>query len=245
MQTAPDPTKSSKPKREAMPIYLRILGGVMAVFWTFLLVVMIGYFMDSSPHPTSTQAVGIFFLIALPIVIFASLFLVFGVIDSDKLSQENLVNAQARAEKEPEKAKPAWDIAKATLEAYFNRNLAQIRSIYTLSVIVMIVGFTFILGSIWLAIQNISNIAPAVVAAAAGVITEFIGATFLFVYRSTLQQATNYLNTLQQINTVGMAMQILDSLSEQQDEASKEKLVDAKITIAKLLLSNSRSNDKI
>lgn len=157
---------------------------------------------------------------------------------------DQLVSAQARAEKEPEKAKPAWDIAKLTLEAYFNRNLAQIRSIYYLSVGVMIVGFALLVVSIWWTSQNASNITPAVVGTAAGIITEFIGATFLFVYRSTIEQATSYLETLGQINSVGMAMQILDSLSDQQDETSQQKLIDAKITIAKLLLAKAQSNDK-
>jgi hypothetical protein len=46
-----------------------------------------------------------------------------------------------------------------------------------------------------------------------GIITEFIGATFLFVYRSTIQQAGTYMQTLESINSVGMAMQILDTIS--------------------------------
>jgi hypothetical protein len=46
------------------------------------------------------------------------------------------------------------------------------------------------------------------------VITEFIGATFLFIYRSTIQQASSYSRTLERINSVGMAMQILDTMPD-------------------------------
>ena len=54
----------------------------------------------------------------------------------------------------------------------------------------------------------------AVIATSSGVITEFIGATFILVYRSTIQQAVNYSKTLERINAVGMAMQILDTIPE-------------------------------
>ena len=45
-------------------------------------------------------------------------------------------------------------------------------------------------------------------------ITQFIGATFLFIYRSTIQQPINYSRTLERINSVGMAMQILDTMPD-------------------------------
>jgi hypothetical protein len=59
-----------------------------------------------------------------------------------------------------------------------------------------------------------------------GIITEFIGATFLFLYRSTIQQATNHIKTLERINSVGMAVKILDTISvdskKLQDETKAE-----------------------
>ena len=65
-----------------------------------------------------------------------------------------------------------------------------------------------------------------------GVITEFIGATFLFVYRSTVEQAVNYTRTLERINSVGMAMKILDTISDD----SRELRDQTKAEIVKLLL---------
>lgn len=67
-----------------------------------------------------------------------------------------------------------------------------------------------------------------------GIITEFIGATFLFIYKSTVEQAIRYTSSLERINSVGMSMQILDTIKQ-----SKETLVEltqAKISISKLLL---------
>jgi membrane associated rhomboid family serine protease len=58
------------------------------------------------------------------------------------------------------------------------------------------------------------NAAPAAVAAASGVISEFIGVTFLAIHRSTMAQANKFMAVLERINTVGMAVQILDAIPE-------------------------------
>src|SRR5687768_10851347 len=74
-----------------------------------------------------------------------------------KLREENkakIAAAESKVEKEPEKAKPAWDLARATLEAYFNRNLSQINSIFWLSVVVMFLGFGII---VWGVLQAINR----------------------------------------------------------------------------------------
>ena len=76
---------------------------------------------------------------------------------------------------------------------------------------------------------------PAWIGGIAGVITEFIGATFLFIYRSTVRQAASYNQTLERMNSVGMAMQILDSISGE----SKEMQDLTKAEIVKLLVQQS------
>lgn len=123
-----------------------------------------------------------------------------------------IAKAESKADAKPEKAKPAWDLARITLEAYFSRNLSQIDCIFWLSVCVIVVGFGTILWGISQAIQSPDISVPAAIASATGVFTEFIGATFLFIYRSTIRQASSYSRTLERMNSVGMAMQILDTM---------------------------------
>ena len=114
----------------------------------------------------------------------------------------------------------------------------------------MIVGFIFILICISLAFipalaqpesttqgmteasRQYNATTLAVVGSIAGVITEFIGATFLFIHRSTIQQAAAYVKTLEQINSVGMAMQIMDSISGEARELQDK----TKAEIVKMLL---------
>jgi hypothetical protein len=134
------------------------------------------------------------------------------------ITQEELkkiTSAELKIKEEPEKAKPAWDLGRVILEAYFNRNLLQIRSIYWVSISVMVFGFMIIIVGIYQAAQNPDALAPAVLAGVAGIITEFIGATFLFVFKSTMQQASDYSKTLERINSVGMAMAILDTMPDE------------------------------
>ncbi|MEY2502509.1 MAG: hypothetical protein QOI07_2843 [Verrucomicrobiota bacterium] len=131
-----------------------------------------------------------------------------------KKSAQDVAHAESRVEAEPEKAKPAWDLARATLEAYFSRNLAQIASIFWLSVSVMVIGFGIIVVGVFQAVTTPNAVSAAAIPTAAGILTEFIGATFLFIYRSTIQQAIDYSKTLERINSVGMAMQILDTMPD-------------------------------
>lgn len=56
-------------------------------------------------------------------------------------TRARVTEAESRVEAQPERAKPTWDLARVTLDAYFNRNLTQINAIFWLSVVVMLVGF--------------------------------------------------------------------------------------------------------
>ncbi|MCC5654415.1 hypothetical protein LC609_32465 [Nostoc sp. XA013] len=141
-------------------------------------------------------------------------------------------------------------MAQLTLEIYFNRNLNQIRWIFWLSMVVMSLGFILIMCGVALGYHNSQeNWAVAAIGGTAGVLTEFIGATFLFVYKSSMQQADKYTEILERMNFVGMAMQMLDSATElnkstmESSEAnSADPLQEAKIEMAKLLLGKLQSN---
>jgi nitrate reductase gamma subunit len=150
---------------------------------------------------------------------------------------------EGKAHDEPLKNKPAWDLARVTLEAYFSRNLTQVTAIFWLCVFVMFVGFAIIVWGIAIAIQDPAKGVTAGITGLAGVVTELIGATFLFVYRSTMQQATAYTKTLERINSVGMAMQILDTMP---NEAQPDSLKNStKAAVVKMLMQRSYDTDAV
>jgi NADH:ubiquinone oxidoreductase subunit K len=132
-----------------------------------------------------------------------------------KETQASISKAESKVEAQPERISYAWELARVKLESYFNRNLSQITYIFWLSVSVMIIGFAIIVWGIYQSTKSPNILAPAAIATIAGIITEFIGATFLFIYRSTIQQAIRYSQTLERINAVGMAWQILDTMPDE------------------------------
>lgn len=149
----------------------------------------------------------------------------------ERMSSKRIRLAELRVEKEPEKSKPAWDLARVTLESYFNKNLNQVTSIFWLSVFVMLIGFGIIIWGIVLTLQFPEGNLTPMITGMAGIITEVIGATFIFIYRSTMDQAGEYTKTLERINSVGMAMQILDTIpntakSDSLKNSTKAKLVE-------------------
>lgn len=123
----------------------------------------------------------------------------------------------------------AWNLSCVTLETYIDKNVDRITAMFQLSVAIMLIGFVIIFWGISQPIivraiysekQNItsfSDIFPhSLIASVIGVITEFVGLAFFFIYQSTLQQISNYSKILEHNNSIGIAMRILDSMTENQ-----------------------------
>jgi hypothetical protein len=81
--------------------------------------------------------------------------------------------AEAAVEEAPEKARPLWELSSAPLELYFERNLSQIRSMFWITVGVLLVGFCLIAYGVSRAFQG-ATIQAATLTAASRVLTEFI-----------------------------------------------------------------------
>ena len=154
-------------------------------------------------------------------------------LQKDMLEKAEIQALKDKAEKSPEKAGPAWELARVKLESYFDRNLDQVRSVFYVAVLVMIFGFAFVLWGIRIAMLQPDHVPIAVIASASGIITQFIGLTFMVIYRSTMAQANRFMSVLERINTVGMAVQILDSMST----ASPQLKDETRVAIIKLLLT--------
>jgi hypothetical protein len=158
------------------------------------------------------------------------------VVDERNYSEKILI-AEKLIVDNPNDIQPLWDIAYNTLQQYYSRNLKQINSIYTLSVSVMIAGFLLIVIIIITSFFRTGLIELKQLGVIAGILTEFIGATFLLIYKSTIQQAINHSKSLEEINKVGMAVKIISAIEI--TDSNKEKIENAKIDISQRLLSKS------
>lgn len=121
---------------------------------------------------------------------------------------------EERVRENPREPKLAWDLARVKLESYLDRNLRQVSAIFFLVLLVMTCGMILIFVGVWQALRVPTSLAPSALAAFAGVVVQFIGATFLIIYRSTMEQAKNYVVVLERINAVGMSINILESIED-------------------------------
>jgi hypothetical protein len=146
--------------------------------------------------------------------------------------EEKVEAAEKRAEEQPDETRAAWDLARIKLEEYLDRNLKQVRSIFWLSLLVMAAGFFLIGYGVLKVYADPANFNASIIATVSGILVNFIGATFLIIYRSTMEQAKAYVAVLERINAVGMSVQIL----EQMDDSDKKLRNQATVDIAKQLL---------
>lgn len=157
-------------------------------------------------------------------VLAAVLGAVAGILTLGVIAYQNFIEQEARKDKieqveqrvreHPEKPQLAWDLARTKLESYLDRNLSQVRSIYWLTLLVMFVGFGFILYGLYNAFQSSEKLPVSIVASASGVLISLIGGSFLLIYRSILSQSKDYVSVLERINAVGMAVQVISNIPQ-------------------------------
>src|SRR6266487_3232743 len=124
------------------------------------------------------------------------------ILDLGGVASSELKQIKEKRDQEPGNVALDWDYGQAKIEVYIDDNVEQMKKIFNCSMIVMSVGGLLIFISIIIALIEVlftkqpSILTPAAISGFAGIITEFIGATFLFIYRSTIQQASSYIKTL-------------------------------------------------
>ncbi len=151
---------------------------------------------------------------------------------------------EKRVQENPKETKAAWELARVKLESYLDRNLSQVRLIFWMTLLVMGSGFALISVGVYESFQSAANLNPSILTTASGVIVSFIGGTFLVIYKATMSQAKDYVSILERINAVGMSVQILDTIDENETKLKHETMAD----VAKQLLSmysGSIKNNKV
>jgi hypothetical protein len=138
-----------------------------------------------------------------------------------KRQEARIAHARELADSNPEQTRFAWQLARARLENYFDRNLLQVNLVFWVAISVMAAGFSVLLWGLENLLKGGTGVGIAI-STASGVLTEFLGATLMIIYRTTIQQANDYIRVLDRINNVGMAMQVLDQIAEEPSEFKNE-----------------------
>lgn len=169
------------------------------------------------------------FLAISSLIVTAAVIWFTGTTGGKTTSAEIVNNARVEQKKQPEKNYPQYLEAYGYLWKYIEGNLGQGKSIFRLTVVIIFAGFVMIAYGIVDARSNTlsllsSHAWPSVVA---GIITEFIAATILFVYRSISRQTDNYFQTLVRLTAIGSAIRILDDITD--TISTKSKTIDTEI----------------
>ena len=149
----------------------------------------------------------------------------------DARKAQKIEEAEKCARENPQATKAAWELAQVKLESYLDHNLDHVSAIFWLAVVIMIVGFYFIGTGVSKLMDSPENFDASVLAAGSGVLINFIGATFLVIYKSTMEQATEYMMILERMNAVGMSVRILETVTG--EEQLKHQ---AKVELSKQIL---------
>jgi hypothetical protein len=140
--------------------------------------------------------------------------------------EEKIKDVERRVKEHPQETQAAWDLARIKLETYLDRNISQVRSIFWLTVLIMICGFALISIGAFQAFADPSKFNASVLTSVSGVVVSFIGGTFLVLYKSTMAQAQGYVVMLERINAVGMSVKILDTLDDGNKELKHKTIAD-------------------
>lgn len=151
--------------------------------------------------------------------------------------QAKIQLVEQRAQDNPDQPQLAWDLARLRLESYLDRNLSQARWIFFLTVGVSLAGFALIGVGTYFVYKSPEQFKPSIVVAVTGLLVQFLSATFLLVYRSTVEQSQNYVAVLERINAVGMSVQILAQISDDGKEPKDQLRDKTRAEVAKSLLS--------
>ena len=190
---------------------------VTAFFFTLIAILInLADWLGFVYHPEGTSVITKLLVSLVAVIVF--LVVAYRRTLSEIKGEEKIERAEKKAQEHPDQTQAAWDLARIKLESYLNRNINQVRSIFWLTSLVMIVGFGFIGFGIIKAFETPETLTPALLSSISGLLINFIGATFLVIYKSTMQQAKEYVSILERINAVGMSVQVLEKLEGGNDD---------------------------
>jgi membrane protein implicated in regulation of membrane protease activity len=205
----------------------------LAVFWLSLAAMVLGFLIIVVGAALAYYPIAPSIVVAL----FGALVGFFGV--SFLFVYKSTINQVREYLEELQTEKDNWERARKKIQYYMHENLNQVRWIFWLTLVAMFLGFLIIVIGAALAFYSPpGQVAPSIVVTLSGVLVEFIGATFLFVYKSTMEQARGYVNILERINAVGMFIKEIDKITPS-DERNK-----ARAKIASDILSLYRLEKK-
>lgn len=113
------------------------------------------------------------------------------------------------------------------LNEYYSINKNQARSSFRFSLFSIVLGLCTILAGVWLTYLNVATIELGYITGISGVILEFIGGAYFFMYKKSLQQVNFFFGQLIKIQDTMLSINLAQSI---EDTGKKTEIMDKIIT---------------
>ncbi|MNT18137.1 hypothetical protein D3C72_1533190 [compost metagenome] len=112
------------------------------------------------------------------------------------------------------------------LAEYYSINKSQAKSSFSISIFSIVIGFLTIISGIWLQYFNQSNVSIVILSGVSGVILEFIGGAYFFMYKKSLEQVNFFFSQLVKMQDTMISINLANSLSDESKTIEmKEKII--------------------
>lgn len=110
---------------------------------------------------------------------------------------------------------------------YYTINKSQARNSFRLSVFAMVVGLVTLIGGIWIFYFGENrDTTLAVVSGLAGVLVEFIGGAYFYLYNKSLGQLNFFYEKLVKMQDTMLAVHLSESLGPEKETEMKQRLIE-------------------
>jgi hypothetical protein len=116
------------------------------------------------------------------------------------------------------------------LNEYYTINKNQAKSSFRFSVFSIVIGLITILTGIWLQYLDIAKIEISYITAISGLILEFIGGAYFFMYKKSLEQVNFFFGQLIKIQDTMLSINLADNI----ENADKKNEMNEKIIVSLL-----------
>ena len=169
-------------------------------------------------------------------IFFSCMLISFIFVPVNNTNKEQQEEIRREEREQPNKIKPTWEYGKFELMEQLEVTKKQIRITFWSSLVAIFIGLTLIF-KIILTDNLAENIS--ILGIIGGIISEFIGATLLFMYKSLIQQVNENLKILERLNFVGIGIKILDTI----ESDNKQEVNNAKMKLAQQIINKIQQNN--
>jgi hypothetical protein len=191
-------------------------------------------------HYDLTRVIIICIILAIPIPIFYLI-----LIQSSEVEEVDPNQKKGQDSGKKPKENPYENIIYMTirsliqLEGYYIINKGQAKSSFRVSIFAIIIGFlTIILGTGYFYLRPSPNLQVTTLSAISGVLLQFIGGAYFFIYRKSLEQMNAYFDQLVNMQNTMVAIQLTRELTD------PKKKLELTTTLVTTLLQRHKNTSK-